>query len=109
MAKAAKGVQGSNTAKGSSAMWSMMSKMSALGAAAVAHKALDAGWRYSTRGKPPANPENPNVSLREAVTWTAATGAGVALARMYAQRRAAAYYVKSVGDLPPQLKKKKKH
>ena len=41
----------------------------------------------------------------EAVAWSAATGAAVALARMFAQRRAANYYVKSAGHLPPQLEK----
>ena len=35
----------------------------------------------------------------------ALSGALVALARMFAQRRAAGYYAKSTGHLPPGLKK----
>lgn len=98
MAKGSKGSQGSK-------IWTVFSTVSALGAAAVARKALDKGWQLSTRRKPPANPADPDVQLWEAVAWSAATGAAVAIARMFAQRRAAGYYVKSAGHLPPQLEK----
>jgi hypothetical protein len=94
-------------AKGSkgSKVWTVFSTVSALGAAAVARKALDKGWQVSTRRKPPSNPADPDVQLWEAVAWSAATGAAVALARMFAQRRAAGYYAWSAGHLPPQLQK----
>lgn len=89
----------------SSKIWAIFSTVSALGAATVARKALDKGWQVSTRRKPPENPADPDVALWEAVAWSAATGAAVALARMFAQRRAADYYVKSAGHLPPQLER----
>jgi hypothetical protein len=94
-------------AKGSkgSKVWTIFSTVSALGAAAVTRKALDKGWQVSTRRKPPENPADPDVQLWEAVAWSAATGAAVAIARMFAQRRAAHYYVRSAGHLPPQLEK----
>jgi hypothetical protein len=98
MAKRAKGPKGSK-------VWAGFSTVAALGAAIVARKGLDKGWRVATRRKPPDNPADPDVALWEAVTWSAATGAAVALARMFAQRRAANYYVKSAGHLPPQLQK----
>src|SRR3954468_24931613 len=97
----AKGSQGSKGSK----IWTIFSTVSALGAATVARKALDKGWQASPRRKPPANPADPDVQLWEAVAWSAATGAAVALARMFAQRRAASYYVRSAGHLPPQLEK----
>ena len=53
----------------------------------------------------PENPADPDVDLWEAVAWAATTGAAVALAKMYAQRRAASYYFKSTGALPPPLRK----
>ncbi|HEY0890691.1 MAG TPA: DUF4235 domain-containing protein [Nocardioides sp.] len=93
-------------AKGKSSgskMWSVFSLVAALGAAAVARKGLDAGWKVATGRKPPQNPADPDVHLWEAVSWAAVTGACVALARMLAQRRAAGYYAKSTGHLPPQL------
>lgn len=89
----------------SSKVWSVFSLVSALGAAVVARKAIDKTWRVATGKKPPENPADPDVQLGEAVAWAALTGALVALARMLAQRRAAGYYAKSTGHLPPGLKK----
>ena len=90
---------------GGSKVWSAFSLVSALGAALVARKALDKSWKLATGKKPPENPADPDVDVWEAVTWALVTGAFVALARMLAQRRAASYYVKSTGHLPPDLKK----
>ena len=92
-------------AKDSSKVWSAFSLVSALGSAAVAKKALDGGWKAATGKQPPANPADPDVDLWEAVAWAAASGTFVALAKMLAQRRAAGYYVKSTGELPPPLRK----
>ena len=92
-------------AKDSSKVWSAFSLVSALGSAAVAKKALDGGWKAATGKQPPANPADPDVDFWEAVAWAAASGTFVALAKMLAQRRAAGYYVKSTGELPPPLRK----
>lgn len=92
-------------AKDSSKVWSAFSLVAALGSAAVAKKALDGGWKAATGKQPPANPADPDVDLWEAVAWAAASGTFVALAKMLAQRRAASYYVKSTGELPPPLRK----
>ncbi|MEP6815422.1 MAG: DUF4235 domain-containing protein [Marmoricola sp.] len=87
----------------SSKMWTVMSLVSGLGAAAVVRKALNGGWKAATGKEPPANPADPDVQLREAVVWATVSGTAIALARMYAGRRAARYYVKSTGHLPPEL------
>ncbi|UMG92178.1 DUF4235 domain-containing protein [Nocardioides sp. TF02-7] len=93
-------------AKGdSSKVWSVFSLVAALGGAAVARKVLDKGWQVGTGKKPPENPADPDVQVWEAVAWAALTGAVVAIARMFAQRRAAHYYQKSTGALPPPLRK----
>ncbi|NYI47067.1 hypothetical protein BJ993_004147 [Nocardioides aromaticivorans] len=92
-------------AKDSSKVWSAFSLVSALGSAAVAKKALDGGWKAATGKQPPANPADPDVDFWEAVAWAAASGTFVALAKMFAQRRAAGYYLKSTGELPPGLRK----
>jgi hypothetical protein len=93
-------------AKGdSSKVWSIFSMVAALGGAAAARQAIDKSWKISTGKKPPENPADPDVDLWEAVAWAAVTGAAVALAKMYAQRRAATYYLKSTGELPPPLRK----
>lgn len=92
-------------AKDSSKVWSAMSLVAALGGAAVAKKGLDAGWKAATGKKPPVNPADPDIDVWEAVAWAAASGTFIALAKMMAQRRAASYYTRSTGHLPPPLRK----
>ncbi|MCW2767999.1 MAG: hypothetical protein JWO11_3958 [Nocardioides sp.] len=87
-----------------SKVWSAFSLVAALGAATVARKALDKFWRVATGKKPPENPADPDVQLWEAAAWAVVTGAFIALARMLAQRRAASYYQRSTGHLPPNLR-----
>jgi hypothetical protein len=91
----------SGAPKDSSKVWSVFSLVSALGAAALAKKGIDASWKTATRKQPPENPADPDVELREAVAWAVFSGAFVGLARMLAQRRAASYYARSTGHLPP--------
>ncbi len=89
----------------SSKIWSVFSLVSALGAAALAKKGLNTTWKAATRKQPPENPADPDVALREAVAWAVFSGAIVGLARMLAQRRAASYFARSTGKLPPDLRK----
>ena len=92
-------------AEGGSKIWTVFSLVSALGAAAIAKKGLNTSWRAATGKNPPENPADPDVDVWEAVMWAAVSGTLVALARMFAQRKAAGYYLKSKGELPPQLQK----
>lgn len=89
----------------SSKIWSVFSLISALGAAALAKKGLDRTWRIATGKKPPENPADPDIEIGEAVAWAVASGVAIGLARMFAQRRAASYYARSTGHLPPELRK----
>ena len=86
-----------------SKVWSVMSLGAALGSAAVAKKALNTSWKAATGKKPPANPADPDVDLWEAVAWAAASGTFVSIVKMLATRRAANYFLKSAGHLPPEL------
>jgi Protein of unknown function (DUF4235) len=90
---------------GSGRLWTVFSLVSALLGAALAKKALDTGWKAATGKHPPENPADPDVAMGEAVAWAVVSGTFVALARMIAQRRAANYYARSAGHLPPQLQK----
>lgn len=92
-------------ASDSSKVWTVFSLVSVLGAAAVAKKALNSSWKAATGKTPPANPADPDVDVKEAVAWAAVSGALIGLARMAAGRRAANYYAKSTGHLPPGLQK----
>ena len=88
-----------------SKVWTAFSLVAALGAATVTRKALDKSWEVATGKKPPENPADPDVDVREAAAWAVVTGAFIALARMLAQRRAASYYARSTGHLPPDLQR----
>lgn len=85
-------------------VWTVFSLVTALLGATVAKKTLNTSWRAATGKQPPANPADPDVDVWEAVAWAAASGTFVAIARMLASRRAARYYVRSTGKLPPSLR-----
>lgn len=85
-------------------IWTAFSLVSALLGATVAKKTLTTSWKAATGKQPPANPADPDVDLWEAVAWATASGTFVAIARMLASRRAAHYYVRSTGTLPPSLR-----
>ncbi len=91
-------------ASDSSKVWTVFSLVAGLGAAALTRKLLDRSWKVAAGKNPPENPADPDVGLGEAVVWASVTGAAVALARMVAQRRAAHYYTRSTGHLPPGLR-----
>lgn len=93
------------SSKDSSKTWSVFSLAAALLGATVARKSLNKAWQTATGKNPPANPADPDVDFREAVLWAIASGTAVQLARMLATRRAANYYAKSTGHLPPGLGK----
>ncbi|GAA4689218.1 DUF4235 domain-containing protein [Nocardioides nanhaiensis] len=92
-------------ASDSSKIWSVFSLVAAVGAGTVAKKGVTASWKAATGKNPPANPADPDVDIWEAVAWAVASGTLIALARMLATRKAANYYAKSTGHLPPGLEK----
>ncbi len=91
--------------QGNSKVWSIMSLAAALLGATIARKTLTSTWRAATGKNPPANPADPDVDLWEAILWAVASGTAVQLARMLMSRKAANYYQKSTGHLPPPLQK----
>lgn len=87
--------------KDSSKVWGLFSLVAALLAATAARKTLTTSWKMATGKPPPANPASPDVDMREALAWAAVSGTIIAVARMLATRRAADYYARSTGHLPP--------
>ena len=91
-------------ASDSSKIWTVFSLVSALAAAAAARKGLNTSWKAATGKNPPENPADPDVDVKEAIAWAVLSGVAVAVARMLAQRKAASYYARSTGHLPPGLR-----
>jgi hypothetical protein len=81
--------------------WRMLGTGSALAAGVAAAKVLDALWHTATGRKPPSTPESPDIAHREALVWAAVSGMAIGVAKTYATRRAARYWVRSTGELPP--------
>jgi hypothetical protein len=81
--------------------WRILGGLSAIFAGIAARKVMVKGWQAATGDNPPANPAAPGTRWREAVPFALASGAVMGLARMLATRKAAGYYRKSTGHLPP--------
>ncbi len=81
--------------------WRLLGGLSAVLAGVAARKVLTKGWSATTGNSPPANPAAPGTRWREAIPFAIASGAAMGLARMLATRKAAGYYRKSTGHLPP--------
>jgi hypothetical protein len=81
--------------------WRLLGGLSAILAGIAARKVMVKGWAVATGNNPPANPAAPGTSWREAVPFALASGAVIGLARMLATRKAAGYYRRSTGHLPP--------
>jgi hypothetical protein len=64
----------------------------------VANKAVTTAWKLGSGGKPPKGNQ---AGYAEVVTWAVASGGAAAAAKLFAERRAAQYYLKSTGHLPP--------
>jgi len=86
-----------------SAAFKIMATGGALGAAFLGRKAVTWTWKLATGNEPPANPEDPEVTWREAVAWALVSGAAIGLARLLAGRQVAAFYRKQTGKLPANL------
>lgn len=91
--------------KGGAASWRALGGLSAVLAAVVARKLATSGWKLVTGREPPVNPEDPDVTWQEALGWAVASGALIGVARLLAARKAANYYRRSTGSLPPNLNK----
>ncbi len=86
-------------------MWRVFGGLSAVLAGMAARKVLTKGWHVVTGDDPPANPQTPGTALREAMGWALLSGAAMGIARMFATRKAADYYQRSTGHLPPGVEK----
>ena len=69
----------------------------------VSDKALSAAWRKTRKQEPPADPSAPGTPWAEAVSWAAASGVAMAVARLLATRGTATAKMKMTGKAPEGL------
>jgi hypothetical protein len=67
----------------------VVSTVAAMAAAFVARKVITLAWTKATGKEPPTHPEDPQVALSEALSWSMLTGVTVEAARLLATRAAA--------------------
>ena len=65
------------------------SAVATMAAAFVARKVITLAWTKATGKEPPTNPEDPQVALTEALSWSMLTGVTVEAVRVLATRAAA--------------------
>ncbi len=85
----------------SQAGWKIFGGVSAILAGIAVRKVLTTVWTKVTGRTPPTNPVSPGTSWPEALSWAAASGVAMGVARMLATRQAARTWAKASGSLPP--------
>ena len=63
-------------------------------------KALSQVWRRTKHQEPPTDPASPGTPWAEALSWAAASGVAMAVARLLATRGAATAKMKVTGKVP---------
>jgi len=81
--------------------WQGVAVASGTLAAAAVRRAAVTTWRTTKHEDPPANPAARDVSWTDALTWTIAVAVGAAVARVVAQRGAAAVWERTIGEPIP--------
>lgn len=69
----------------------------------VTDKALSGAWRRTRHQEPPADPAAPGTPWAEALSWAAASGVAMAVARLLATRGTATAKMKLTGKAPEGL------
>ena len=85
--------------------WKAVGLGAGLVAAALTRVAVTAAWRAAKHDDPPANPAAPGTTWGDGLAWAASTGVALGVARLVAQRGAAAGWEAATGSLPPGLEK----
>jgi len=67
----------------------VISGLAAMIAAFLARKVVTFAWTKATGKEPPTHPEDPQVALSEALSWSVLTGVTVGAAKLLATRAAA--------------------
>ena len=82
-------------------LWSVVAALSGMVAATAVRRLAVTTWRTTKHEDPPENPVAGDVGWRDALTWAVALGVGAGVARVVAQRGAAAAWEVATGDPPP--------
>lgn len=88
--------------------WKMLATVSGLVAGKAATKLTETGYKMATGGKPPKDKYDPEHSALQIAVFAVVSTAVTAGFKAFAERKAADYYAKSSGTLPPPVAKQRK-
>jgi Protein of unknown function (DUF4235) len=77
-----------------------VSGMASKASVSVTRTALDRFWSSATGKRPPKNPSDPQVEIREAVVWAMLSAGLIAFVRAVVTKRVADYYERSTSERP---------
>ena len=82
-------------------IWQVATALAGMAAATAVRQVAVVTWRSAKHEGPPENPVGRDVGWRDALIWAVAIGVGAGVARVVAQRGAAAAWERATGDPPP--------
>lgn len=89
--------------RGSKQLWKVYSKGATVLAGVLTLQLTRSLWQVATRKKAPSDPEHPDIDIREAVMWAVLSGVTAELVKVAVSRKTAQYWVRSTGNLPPDM------
>lgn len=89
--------------RGSKQLWKVYSKGATVLSGVLTLQLTRAVWQFATRRKPPNSPDHPDIDAREAILWAVMSGVTAELVKIAVSRRTARYWVRSTGQLPPDM------
>lgn len=81
-------------------LYNAIGALLAVGAGFAAQKLIETVWKIVMNDDPPDNPEDPEVSLGQAVSWAVASGMVIAVAKLLTSRQWTRYYTGATGKNP---------
>ncbi|CAN5851565.1 hypothetical protein BH20ACT6_BH20ACT6_10030 [soil metagenome] len=89
--------------RGSKQLWKVYSKGATVLAGVLTLQLTRSVWQLATRKKAPNAPEHPDLDIREAIMWAVLSGVTAELVKVAVSRKTAQYWVRSTGNLPPNM------
>jgi hypothetical protein len=84
-------------------LWQLATVVAGTGSALLVRQAASTLWRTTQHEDPPQHPADRNVAWRAALIWAVSVAVGAAVARVVAERGAAAAWQAATGSPPPDL------
>lgn len=88
--------------------WKVVTTVTGIAAGKVATKVTTATWKAATGGKPPASKLDPAYSAAQITVFTIVSAAVTSGIKAFSERKAADFYTRSTGTLPPPVAKQRK-